>query len=100
MQNYKKNLVAGTMVASLVLGGAGTALAATGTQAKEANDNAGSDAVQTNSKESPALIKVNAAEGLFSYDQSSITPNRAIADVFRRATSALCGARNDLVADN
>ncbi|MEG2533320.1 MAG: molybdopterin-dependent oxidoreductase [Gordonibacter sp.] len=100
MQTYQRNIVAGTMVASLALGGAGTALAAE--TAKNENNAPESTAIKV-AKECAAastLISAAASEGIFTYDQTAITSNETIANLFRRATAALCGATDDFAASN
>lgn len=56
-------------------------------------------AVQSN-QSAGAFVKADASEGQFAWDQTTITPNSVIKEVFRAATSALCNATNDLAVDN
>ena len=101
MQDYKKGLLAGTMIASLTLSGVGTAFAADGAPASDqsASPAAAVEASAGTAVASP-LVSASAAAGTFSYDQTELTLNSVIKDVFQRATSALCGATDDFVVAN
>lgn len=102
MQDYKKGLLAGTMIASLTLSGVGTAFAVEGSQT--AGRDAPSATTTVESAEAGAnvsiLVAASAEQGAFSYDQTELTLNSVIRDVFQRATSALCGATDDFAAVN
>ncbi len=100
MQTYKKNIVAGTVIASLALSTAGTALAAETTRTAEVGSGSTSSEIIWEKGTAQDLVAAPASEGSFAYDQSSLTPNETIANVFRRATTALCGATDDFAANN
>lgn len=102
MQDYKKGLLAGTMIASLTLSGAGTAFALEGPQQADASDGAPTAAAEASEGAASAsgLTSASAEEGVFAYDQTELTLNSVIKDVFQRATAALCGATDDFAASN
>lgn len=99
MKDYKKNLVAGGMAASLALSVAasGAALADAPQTVETANDVALATVESTTG--SP-LVKADAAEGTFAFDQTTITPNTTIASTFRPATATLCSATTDFAEVN
>lgn len=47
-----------------------------------------------------SALKTSIAEGVFSYDQTTITPNSVIAKMFNKASVALCGASSELTVTN
>lgn len=104
MQDYKKNLIAGTMAASLVLGGATTAFAEEAADAGEDASSASSSVAAMSGEQSAAtaaeIQQAAAEQGEFSYDQTTITPNSVIKNVFQRATAALCSATDDFAVSN
>lgn len=93
----KKNLVAGGMAATLALVGAGAALAEAPVVI-DAPAMAGAE-VALAVNVSP-LVKADASAGMFTWDQSTITPNAAIATTFRGATKTLCNATDDFAQVN
>ena len=99
MKDYKKNLVAGGMAASLALSvvASGAALADAPQTVETANDVALATVESTTG--SP-LVKADAAEGTFAFDQTTITPNTTIASTFRPATATLCSATTDFAEVN
>lgn len=97
MIENKKSILAGTMAASLLMGGAGTALAA---EPVVQEDMGAAPAIESVANVSLATTRHAAAEGLFSYDQETVTPNDVIRNLFRRATAALCQGTEDFVAAN
>lgn len=94
----KKALIAGGMSAAMALSGAiGSALADGVFQGEgEASAIEASARVQGGS----AVVRADASAGVFSYDQSTVTPNADIAATFRGATQALCNATDDFVQVN
>ncbi len=48
--------------------------------------------------EAPAngVVRVPNVQGEFSFDQTTVTPNNRIADVFQKASATLCGASTEL----
>lgn len=104
MQDYKKGLLAGTMIASLTLSGAGTAFALEGPQADASDGAPTAPTAAAEASEGAAsasgLTSASAEEGVFAYDQTELTLNSVIKDVFQRATAALCGATDDFAASN
>ena len=101
MQDYKRNILACTMAASLVLGGAGTAFAEEPAQETDGTTGAATPAaVESAAASASAAAEADAAEGAFAYDQTTITPNSIIRDVFQRATAALCNATDDFAVSN
>lgn len=101
MQDYKRNILAGTMVASLVLGGAGTALAEEPSHNSDgAAAGTSADAEQSTAASASGMIETAASQGEFAYDQTTITPNSVIKSVFQRATAALCNATDDFAVSN
>ena len=99
MKDYKKNLVAGGMAASLALSVAasGAALADVPQTVETAND---AVLATVENMTSSLLVKANAAEGTFAFDQTTITPNTTIASTFRPATATLCSATTDFAEVN
>ena len=99
MKDYKKNLVAGGMAASLALSVAasGTALADAPQTVETAND---AVLATVENMTSSLLVKADAAEGTFAFDQTTITPNTTIASTFRPATATLCSATTDFAEVN
>ena len=100
MKDYKKNLVAGGMAASLALSVAassGAALADAPQTVETAND---AVLATVENMTSSLLVKANAAEGTFAFDQTTITPNTTIASTFRPATATLCSATTDFAEVN
>ena len=99
MKDYKKNLVAGGMAASLALSVAasGAALADAPQAVETAND---AVLATVENMTSSLLVKANAAEGMFAFDQTTITPNTTIASTFRPATATLCSATTDFAEVN
>lgn len=96
--DYKKNLAAGGVVASLALVGTGVALA----DAPAAPVELPASAVVAPSQTAWAspLVKADASQGVFAYDQTTITPNAQIVTTFRGATKTLCNATDDFVQVN
>ena len=99
MQDMKKNMLLGTMAASLVLAGGGTALAEEMLPGTDDVSSANT-AVDASDGVASGLSEADASQGEFSYDQTTITPNDVIRDVFRRATAALCNATDDFATSN
>lgn len=97
MQNYKRNILAGTMAASLVLGGTGTAFAE---EAPHQDLEPNTTAEQDGATSTQSIVHATASQGVFAYDQTTITPNSIIKNVFQRATAALCNAKEDFVVSN
>lgn len=97
MKDYKKNLVAGGMAASLALSAAGVALADV-PQTVETADNAVLSTIGSMTRS--LLVKADAAEGTFAFDQATVTPNTTIASTFRPATVTLCSATTDFAEIN
>ena len=100
MKDYKKNLVAGGMAASLALSVAassGAALADAPQTVETAND---AVLATVENMTSSLLVKANAAEGTFAFDQTTLTPNTTIASTFRPATATLCSATTDFAEVN
>lgn len=77
---------------SLLAGSAGAALAAPAPVAVDAPDGAQAEAVAANAVVS-AYVDADAAEGVFSWDQASVTPNYVIARSFAGASKTLCNAQ-------
>lgn len=100
MQDHKKSLLAGTMIASLALGGAGTAFAAETPQGSDESTSAGITAEAQGGVQTAGIDSASAVEGTFSYTQNVITPNSFIKSVFQKATSALCSATEGLETTN
>ena len=98
MADKKQLAVSAVAATSLLLAGATPALAAT-SESSDAAQLATESAVQSN-QSAGAFVKADASEGQFAWDQTTITPNSVIKEVFRAATSALCNATNDLAVDN
>lgn len=99
MANKKKVAISAMAATSMLLAGAAPALAATADETVDSAQNS-SAAVEQSSAGTSAYAAADAAAGQFAWDQSTITPNAVIRDVFRAATSALCNATNDLAVDN
>lgn len=97
MANKKQIAVSTVAATSLLLAGAAPALAATPEETLDQGQAAG--VVQPTEGVS-ALASADATEGEFAWDQSTITPNSVIRDVFRVATNALCSATTDFAVDN
>ena len=97
MKNYTNTLLAGGMGAALALSGAAAALASEAPASQ-----AGGQAALEAAGESAAggAVAADATQGEFSWDQSTITPNDAIASTFRGATSAICQATDDFAQVN
>lgn len=99
------SLLVGGLGASLALGITGAAgalapspvLAEEGAPIAEAAES-GAQVAQVAGAE--AIVEADAAEGTFSYDQATITPNEQIATVFRGATATLCQATEDFAQVN
>ena len=99
MQDIKKNVLLGTMAATLVISGGGTALAEEAPQGASDASSASTKA-DAASGVAPSVNEAEASQGEFAYDQTAITPNSIIKDVFQRATAALCNATDDFAAGN
>lgn len=101
MKDYKRIAFGSITAASLALGGASSALAtnasADGTAADGAIAAAQAEAIQTQAN---IIVKADALEGTFVWDQETNTPNAVIAHTFRGATAALCGATTDFAEVN
>ena len=99
MQDIKKNVLLGTMAATLVISGGGTALAEEAPQGASDASSASTKA-DAASGVAPSVNEAEASQGEFAYDQTAITPNSIIKDVFQRATAALCNATDDFAVSN
>lgn len=99
MANKKKVAISAMAATSMLLAGAAPALAANVDEAADSNQSVSADAVRTG-EDLGAYAAADATAGRFAWDQSTVTPNIVIRDVFRVATSALCNATNDLAIDN
>lgn len=99
MNDSKKELLAGSAAAVLAVTGmtAGAALAATPSDVAVVS----AAVVQTvQSGQGAAPVRVDAAQGVFSFDQATVTPNSQIATTFRGATATLCSATDDFAQVN
>ena len=99
MSNKKKVAISAMAATSMLLAGAAPALAATVDEVADSKQSVNADAARL-SEGVGAYATADATAGQFAWDQSSITPNAVIRDVFRAATNALCNATNDLAVDN
>lgn len=97
MIENRKSILAGTMAASLLMGGAGTALAA---EPAPMGNEGTAPGIESVASVDSATARRPAAEGLFSYNQETTTPNDAIRNLFRRATAALCQGTEDFASAN
>ena len=97
MANKKQLAVSAVAATSLLLAGATPALAVTSGEAMDRDQVAGTAQSVENTGD---VSSVDAAAGEFAWDQSTITPNSVIREVFRAATNALCNATTDFAADN
>ena len=100
MKDYKRIAFGSIAAASLALGGAASALAADVPNAAEpTGDVAGMQAEATQTL-ATVVVKADALEGTFAWDQATNTPNATIASTFRGATAALCSATTDFAEVN
>lgn len=98
MTNKKQLAVSAVATASMLFAGAAPALAVSPEQAGEHNQTIAAGVVQSGDEK--ALRTVDASGASISWDQSTITPNAIIREVFRSATNALCNATTDFAMDN
>lgn len=99
MANKKQIAVSAVAATSMLLAGAAPALATTPDDTVDQAQN-GSAAVAQSGEASSAYAAADAAEGRFAWDQTTITPNSVIREVFRTATNALCNATTDFAEVN
>lgn len=97
MKDYKRITMSGVAAASLLMAGAAPVFTAETAQAEElvagvSESGASADAADERD--------VQAAEGEFAWDQTTVTPNWRIASLFRNAVANLCGSLADLAIDN
>lgn len=97
-KKYKQAILGTVAATALVAGGAAPALAEESALATDGLARVEADAAGKSSVD--ALAEADAAQGMFSYDQTTITPNSVIRSVFAKATAALCGATVDFAFDN
>lgn len=95
-----KGRAAAGALASLTMIASMTAAPALAAQPADA-DGAAGDACETPGENAAATAAVKAkAEGAFSYDQTAVTPNSVIREVFQKAARVICGATIPLAAEN
>ncbi len=100
MADKKQIAVSAVAATSLLLAGATPALAATADEAAGAAGQLASEGAAQSAETAGGYVAADASEGQFAWDQTTITPNSVIREVFRTATNALCNATNDLAVDN
>ncbi|MEG0503231.1 MAG: hypothetical protein RR547_01170, partial [Raoultibacter sp.] len=98
MKNNYGRIVVGTVaVTSMVLGSVSSAVAAT---PLENENQAKIESIAEKNQDLSGYSKTDAAEGIFSWDQATITPNSIIKSMFAPAVSALCQATDDFTSIN
>lgn len=95
----RSNIVVGTLAAASLMATPAAAALAAGAPVTDANTAAATD-VQQSGVLATSFVKVDAAEGQFSWSQGDITPTEKIRQVFAAAARALCGNTVDFVEDN
>lgn len=96
MKDYKRIAVSAVSATSLLLLGAAPAFAV-----ESAEQSGGSvEALASDVYGTSAIVDADAASGVFSYDQTTITPNAVIKTTFAKAASAICGSTNNFAVDN
>lgn len=98
MTDYKRFAFGTVAAASLIIGGTAPALAAEPASAEGQAPEA--SLAQEGSLSADVVVKADALQGEFSWNQTEITPNSVIAKMFRNAAASLCGSTVDFVADN
>lgn len=97
MKDYKRIAFGGIAAVSLVAAGATPALAAVPGVGEDADAVASTRAIESDAS---GIVKADASQGTFAWDQTSITPNAVIASMFRVATASLCNATDDFAVVN
>lgn len=102
MKSSKKQLMASAMALTLIATGTVPALADEGAGAgAAANDREGALGTEVvDAAAAAAPSRDLRAQGVFSCDQETITPNEKIRSLFRRAVAALCQATDDFAVAN
>lgn len=100
MKDYKRIAFGSIAAASLALGGAASALAADVPNAAEPTGDVAGMQEEATQTLATVVVKADALEGTFAWDQATNTPNATIASTFRGATTALCSATTDFAEVN
>ncbi|MEG0323979.1 MAG: molybdopterin-dependent oxidoreductase [Raoultibacter sp.] len=98
MTSKKQLAVSAVATASMLFAGAAPALAASPEQSGEHTQTIATGVAQSSSESAQRTVDASTAQ--VSWDQTTLTPNAIIRDVFRTATNALCNATTDFAMDN
>lgn len=97
-KNYGRTVMLGAMTVSLVAGGITPAFAEQGDTSQSADPSQG--VVDENGTVVSGFVAADAQEGTFSYNQTTITPNHIIKNMFAPAALALCNAQESITIAN
>lgn len=101
MTDIKRITLSSLAAATLLASGAGTALAADyPTASNEAATASSTAAAETAAATANQTMAPKPVEGTFSWDQSTITSNERISQMFSKAVAHLCGSVADFAQDN
>lgn len=90
--NKKTTKITGTLASLTLLVGAGGAFVASTAQPETATGTQVTAASENQTQKNDTLVSVSQVEGSFSYDQSAVSSNKTISDVFCKAATALCSS--------
>lgn len=96
-KNYKRIACGSLAAVTAIAAGAAPLLIA---QTAPGIDNEATSVAYADEGQASGIVKADAVDGVFSYDQSNVTPNSTIASMFRRAVASLCNATDDFIVSN
>ena len=89
----KSTITVGAVASAVIIAGTGTALAAQSAPAFVPAADAAAVEQIAEGESLAGYVDVANVEGTFSFDQTTVSDNAAIAGTFRKATQIMCGAR-------
>jgi DMSO/TMAO reductase YedYZ molybdopterin-dependent catalytic subunit len=100
MKQKRRALAGAALGVSMVMGSSLPAFAGDAPDTQTPATGPTLDQAAQNQTVADGHVRLASVAGMFSYDQSTITPNSIIAQMFRKATATICNATDDFVAAN